>query len=131
MSAYMVSKEHIDAIVATALYGPADNARPGGYGQTRWYGVSFGDQPQKLNDSNAGELGDMLVRENLSSIHYRYPDTVTDPEITPGPNDKYWLQEYRLPPRTKPLTIVQCCKALACYEYQCCCLLYTSPSPRD
>lgn len=122
MSAFMVSKEHIDALVATALHGPRDNSKPGGYGQGRWFAPYFGDEPtaQQLTIQNASELGDMLVKENLSSIHYRYPDTINNPENTPGPCEAYWMVDYVFPPQTKALSIVQCCKALACYEYQSC-----------
>lgn len=123
MSAFMVSKEHIDALVATALHGPTDNGKPGGYGQRRWYppiSPTACGQEQPVRAENASELGDLLVKENLSSIHYRYPDTIDNPDSTPGPCEQYWLTEYAFPPRTKALTIVQACKALAGYEYQAC-----------
>jgi hypothetical protein len=122
MSAYMVSKEHIDAIVATAVHGPSDNGKPGGYGQRRWYPLHIEEDGEQfpVTVETASRLGEMLVKENLSSIHYRYPDTITNPDSTPGPIAQYWLTEYKFPQRTKPLTIVQACKALAGYEYQSC-----------
>jgi hypothetical protein len=118
----MVSKEHIDRLIATALHGPTDNATPSGYGQHRWSAPRFGADHTELRegDGSASLLGDMLVRENLSSIHYRYPDTITSPDNTPGPIDQYWLTEYAFQVDAKPLTIAQAAKALACYKYQSC-----------
>lgn len=120
MSAYMVSKEHIDALVATAVYGPTDNARPAGYGQTRWYAIYFDNPSRRLDYESASIAGEILVKENLSSIHTRYPDTLTNPDNTPGPCEQYWLTEYAFPRDAKRLTTIQALKALACYEYQSC-----------
>lgn len=78
MSAYMLDKAEIDQIVETAIYGPADAAT--------W--TVF------MKAELADDIGDLLIRENLSSIHYRYPDTQTSPENTPGPCNLYWLQPY-------------------------------------
>lgn len=123
MSAFMVSKEHIDRLVATALHGPTDNAKPGGYGQRRWHPISVTNDFQRfevIDTETASRLGEMLVKENLSSIHSRYPDTIDNPENTPGPCEQYWLHEYTFPPQTKSLSVVQAFKAISCYEYQSC-----------
>lgn len=121
MSAFMVSREHIDAMVATAIDGPID-----GPGIGRWHDMVRwnlrqipGMIPEDYSESEH-LLGEMLVKENLSSIHARYPDTITNPDATPEPIDQYWLQEYKLPNGTKRLTVVQMLKALDCYEYQSC-----------
>ncbi len=66
------------------------------------------------------ELGDMLVKENLSSIHSRYPDTLTDPAGTPGPIKQYWLQPYEFRTPKRKMSVVEALKALDCYEYQSC-----------
>jgi len=120
MSAFMVSKTHIDSLIATAVYGPTDNGKPGGYGQQRWYGIYFSNPSRKLDYESASMAGEMLVKENLSSIHSRYPDTLTNPDNTPGPCDQYWLSEYAFPRDAKRLTVVQALKAIRCYEYQSC-----------
>lgn len=106
MSAFMVSKSHIDAIVATALHGP-----------TGVYRSEWGCNPP-FPDANA--VGEMLVKENLSSIHARYPDTLTNPEATPGPIDQYWLREYRFTEPAHALQAIAAIKLLDCYEYQSC-----------
>lgn len=120
MSAFMVSKAHIDAIVATAIEGPSDGVKGGGYGQANWYSIYFDNPSRKLDYESAHVLGEMLVKENLSSIHSRYPDTIDNPDDTPGPIEQYWLEQYKFPIHTKPLTVVQALKAIHCYEYQSC-----------
>lgn len=113
MSAFMVSKEHIDALVETALFGPT------GLQCGTWFVPYFGKPSKKLYPENASELGEMLVKENLSSIHFRYPDTVTNPDNTPGPIEQYWLTEYQFH-GGKHLSIIEALKAIRCYEYQSC-----------
>jgi len=122
MSAYMVSKEHIDAIVYAAYEGPKDNGRPSGYGRQTWYRPGFkgNNGENQVDFHNLDELGKLLVKENLSSIHARYPDTIADPKHTPGPCDQYWLQPYTWTRPTRRLNAVEALKALACYEYQSC-----------
>src|ERR1700746_2319525 len=113
MSAWMVSKTHIDLIVATAFRGPKN--APRGWSQMRPY---FADH--QLSVEALDRLGEELVKENLSSIHSRYPDTVSNPEGVPGPIAQYWLEEYIFPDSTPALTAVEALKALDCYEYQSC-----------
>lgn len=62
MSAWIVSKTHIDALVHAGI--DAEIIRP----------------------NEADDFGRMLWRENLASIHYRYPDTAEDGGY-PGPID--------------------------------------------
>lgn len=118
MSAFMLDKAHIDALVATALHGPQEISFP----SNRWYTLEFGlDYRQlKSEDDSANILGELLVKENLSSILYRYPDTEKNPDDMPGPADSYWSKSYKFPPNTKRLTIIQALKAIQCYEYQSC-----------
>jgi hypothetical protein len=120
MSAYMLDKAHIDALVATALDGPTDI--PVQSGQWNCYTPRFGEDCRKLqyNDNSADVLGELLVKENLSSILSRYPDCAEDPSNLPGPADSYWSAPYHFPIGTKRLTIVQALKAIDCYEYQSC-----------
>lgn len=117
MSAFMVSKTHIDSMVATALHGPiGEHERY----SSDWMSYSPKYCPRWDEDDS---LGDMLVEENLSSIHYRYPDTVENPEDTPGPLEQYWLEDYKFPVskiEQLRMTIPQAFKAIDCYEYQSC-----------
>ena len=118
MSAFMVSKEHIDALIAIIARGPK------GYNPHRWGDFMMWSRIADLSsvtiDEQLNELGDLLVRENLSSILHRYPDTIADPDSTPGPREAYYLQLYRFQmPRRMP-TIVEALKLISCYEYQSC-----------
>jgi hypothetical protein len=71
MSAFIVSKVHVDALVAVAVFGPT------GCRAANWRGPYFGNPSRQATYCIASEIGEMLVKENLSSIHYRYPDTST------------------------------------------------------
>jgi hypothetical protein len=116
MSAYMVSKEHIDILVMTAIYGPAEASD-----RNRWYpahGYSIAVSPQ-----TADELGAALIAENLASIHARYPDTITNPQNTPGPAVRYWESAYKFPKVGhigKPLPALDAIGAVRSYTYQSC-----------
>lgn len=114
MSAWMVSKKHIDTLVQLALYGPAELPA----NQT-WYVPRLAGGRSVTADA----LGELLTKENLASIHSRYPDTLTNPDNTPGPHEHYWLVPYVFPDALhigKHLTAVAGIKAIVCYEYQSC-----------
>lgn len=133
MSAFVVSKEHIDAMVDSGL-------RRGPYGPLRW---SHNGERFELTQETASTVGSMLWTENVTSVEYRY--SPPDREVIYGEGwesdagfdlpGKYqleliapsvepievpeWLSEYRFqsrPPR-KPIEIL---KAIDCYEYQSC-----------
>lgn len=115
MSAFMQDKAHIDALVALAVRGPSGvEVNPG----TAWYGPYF--DGKRADHAEADAIGTMLVRENLASIHYRYPDTIDAREGTPGPNRRYWETDYVWPFGTPRLTAIQGLAALDGYEYQAC-----------
>jgi hypothetical protein len=117
MSAFMVSKSHIDALVHAAYFGPRGVRglpQSGHWCKPQFKGChNWGFE--QMND-----VGEMLIRENLSCIHARYPDTLTDPEGTPGPIAQYWLQPYEHETPTRKMGVVEALKALDCYEYQSC-----------
>jgi len=118
MSAFMVSRAHIDAIVAVAVFGPSRCAA------SNWRGPYFGNPSRRATYCIASEIGEMLVKENLSSIHHLYSDTATNPTTTPGPIEQYWLAPYVFPcaalkPRKLP-DALQTLKLITCYEYQSC-----------
>lgn len=105
MSAFVVGTDHIDYLVQAAIcYGR------GGY-------VSYGQRRVGLDI--ADEVGADLLRENILSVMYRYPDSAVDnlpgPIPTPRP-DEYRYHEGGLP-KLEPVQVLQ---AIACYGYQSC-----------
>ena len=122
MSAYMLSRCHIDYLI-TAAAGPGRDHD----GPLRWRAGSpaashrlgrSGDDPTRV--------GRMLWAENWASVSYRYPDVLTGgsipreaPDFT-GPRE---LADYRNRPyysgqmSPPPVKIL---KAIAGYEYQSC-----------
>ena len=113
MSAWIVSKRHIDALITVAQAGPTDRQpRHPGNG---WSQVSFsGLHPYADQDA----IGAALWLENHHSVAYRYPNDA-DGDL-PGPRalTLEWIEQYRFEPR--PCTIVEAFKACDCYEYQSC-----------
>lgn len=116
MSAYIVSIEHIDALVRVALSGAKDgeggmpgdrltwsidSAQPWSRENVRelvpyeGFGTNF--QPMSPD-----EFGDMLIRENARSVIGRYPDTLEGGTM-PGPVDEYWTAPYQYPDGVKPM----------------------------
>lgn len=89
MSAYLVSAENIDALVAGArqyLDRPGTTATWYTDAGTRYefrLGVSDSETADGVYNKNT--LGRMLWAENLASINYRYPDTIENPDNMPGP----------------------------------------------
>ena len=138
MSACMVDREHIDALVECAIWGPSNRPggsypgggwRSGGAG-LRWWAVdAITLRHLPLNElervrreaqpDNADAVGAMLIAENLASVHYRYPDTV-DGGSVPGPTDPYWERPYAFRHVHPAPTAVEGLKLLDCYAYQAC-----------
>ena len=133
MSAYIVSKRHIDAMVGAGL-----SASP--YGELRW---RHRDEWHELSHENATEVGAMLWAENETSVSYRYsppgreyyygehaaemepleelPGGRVSEEIAPGVVVEMpeWAEPYRYS-AIHPLPAVAVLKAIDCYEYQSC-----------
>lgn len=135
MSAFVVDKAHIDALVAAGLGYKR-------YGEMSWY--HDGDRHDlKLNTADA--VGQMLWSENVTSVEYRYsPESreniygeafgdqtpVTDLPgnyqleiIAPGVEPievPQWSSEYRYPFETRVRKPVEILKAISCLEYQSC-----------
>ena len=110
MSAFVLGKVHIDALLTAAvdadLYIYHDN------------------QPTKVAFDNADEIGARLVAENVASVRGRYPDIPDSLDDMPGPIDnEYALAatrgEYHFA-RTQDFTPGQLLAAVTCYEYQSC-----------
>lgn len=117
MSAWIVSKLHIDVVVQALTQG------------------------EIVVDRTADEVGQALWQENLNSIHYRYEDTAETHSDYPGPVSfkgpktvaayryapptpgrlkvAYNHQYYRLAPGEE-ITLDALLKVVGCYEYQTC-----------
>lgn len=138
MSAYMVEKAHIDALVRVALEGPQDGA----YGrphESSWplswtvldsselWGVRshalvrFDGLRSRETDRTPDQLGALLIAENRRSIEARYPDTLEDWSGAPGPLVQDYQDAYEYDGESVPrLTIAQAFKACNGYSYQAC-----------
>lgn len=126
MSAFIVDREHIDALVTLAIKGPSGGAVSP---DTAWHGVRWYRDVTNMSladivradYSNADTLGQMLWTENVRSIHARYPDTL-EGGTYPGPVDfsPEQVMSYVWPMRGQRLTAVGGLKALDGYEYQTC-----------
>jgi hypothetical protein len=136
MSAYMVDREHIDALVELVVFGPGNRpvGHPGGgwrsSGPVRWWTVDaatlrkaawddLDDLRRRADPTVADATGAMLIAANLASIHHRYPDT-RDGGAVPGPALAYWDEPYVARFVHPAPTAVEGLKLLDCYEYQAC-----------
>jgi len=104
MSAFVVSDNHIDALVTVAIFGVS--------GRTATSGMWCG--PYVFNNRasvySADRLGAMLLNENVLSVQARYP------------NDSVQVTKYTYPlGNTTPyMSAVAALKLVKCYEYQAC-----------
>jgi|SRR6185369_4309213 len=106
MSAFIVSKATIDAIVTFAA------AHRSVAPQVLHY--------EKINGVAAEtKLGRMLLEENERSIRYRYPQT-TGPSDMPGPVDYDGAERYFYAKRFEPIAAIEIVKLCDCLEYQSC-----------
>jgi len=114
MSAYIVDKTHILYLLAAAQSRVIGR----GYGPMRWYWNNeshFIGSPER----DACDVGNMLWRENMKSVGYRYEGESS--ATLPGPNDPSSVIEARdLRHVWNHIDPVQVLKACDCYEYQSC-----------
>jgi hypothetical protein len=129
VSAFVVNKEHIDALVSVALTGPAGLAvEPGYWPRPFRYYAGRGETVAEMQDlrrdvrlEGATDLGRMLWGTNALSVRKRYPD-LYDGGDYPGPVGftLRWVDDYRyVRPRVQP-TAVEALKLVDCFEYQSC-----------
>lgn len=113
MSAFVVSKEHIDYLVHAARM---DGYYPG----CSAVDYAYGTEDQLNPRTNADAIGRALWAENVRSVMHRYPDAT--PDRVPGhcDMDHESVTMYRCSPLTAPIVPVAVLKALDCYEYQSC-----------
>lgn len=121
MSAFVVSKEHIQAMVRLAHTGPRDGR--GGWNLSRFSYFHEGTLHRADGEGDVMEglsrTMDMLVTENVRSVMHRYPDTIESGNL-PGPIDHYWETPLRYSLQSKAPTAVEGLKLIQCYEYQSC-----------
>lgn len=125
MSAWMVSKEHIDLLVDVAITGPRSDRAVSP--DSAWHRVSWRRDSEDWrsgvqlgSDVTPDELGEMLTLENLRSINYRYPDTFGNAEDTPRDGEVFWPEPYRFERHGYTMTPAEALNAIDCYEYQAC-----------
>ena len=109
MSAFMLDKLHIDALVA----GDIDS-------RSARFDMDNGGRALALDQLAADNVGQMLVDANLCSVQARYPDSETNHAFVPGPDDAYYMEPYRFQAPPAQLTALELLSAFACYEYQAC-----------
>ena len=103
MSAWIVSKAHIDAMLRFAIQ----------------HKVSMYADGRRLDPAaEPDQIGQALVRECVESVRYRYQDD-TD-ETLPGPVDLYWRQPYIYEPRGRMPTLPEALSLVLSYDYQSC-----------
>ncbi len=114
MSAYVVNKRHIDALVTGALEcGQRDRSR------FSWYHEGQRHEVEDITES-AASLGALLWRENVKSVQARYPESASDDLPRPSGFDADEAAFYRFEPLAESLTMVELLKAVHGYEYQTC-----------
>lgn len=120
MSAWIVSKTHIDLLVTAGL------EYRGHHDWLSWWHEGSGKRYQLLHNLRH-DVGQMLWAENLASVASRYPDD--DDGERPGPIDfrdadvlTYRHEEVpglnHVAQRVHGIAVVA--KAISCYEYQSC-----------
>lgn len=120
MSAYIVSKAHIDALVTVAI-----DMRGQGSPDFDFYD---GTTRVKVTTMNASEIGAMLVGTCVESVSYRYPDDDVQAGELPGPADAYYLHPYEYL-RTREFIPAEVRDLVRGYEYQSCEHPGWAPSP--
>lgn len=116
MSAFVVSKSHIDALILLGLRLPYPTASP-----LRWSrSYDKWDTPTtcQLTHETLHAVGQMLVECCVESVTARYKDSAH--EGLPGPCDEYYKRLYQWEAVTVTPTAVQGLKLISCYEYQSC-----------
>lgn len=138
MSAFIVGKDHIDALVGLTLYGPKDaescwegprwaqgDPRVIPWNEQLWreVGATTGSSVSVVSPD---ECGAMLLAANIESIQARYPDTVAVLENAPGTIGEVerWAEDgpeaYEFDRLTKRYSAVAGLKLIDCFEYQAC-----------
>lgn len=103
MSAFMVDKTHIDALLTAGMHRAYTNYGPLGY----LNGEAYGGGRVELTRETADRMGAMLLAENQRSVNHRYSEDEIEEIYTFTRMEGY----------PHPLVIL---RAISCYEYQSC-----------
>lgn len=108
MSAFIVGKEHINAMITAGL-----SVR---YKPLRWF---HDGKWHELTFDTADQVGQMLLDENVKSVSYLYSeDDITN---LPGKTDAEWLIPFKYHPIAgDQMPALWAIKITGCYEYQSC-----------
>jgi len=131
MSAFIVSKAHIDALVDAAIASQSDRLSWydtditglwGDCGSYEEYSAILASHRHEATIEEVDRIGRMLWGENLKSVQARYPDDASGDR--PGPigltDDDIESYTHGLFYMRRPLPAVAVLKAINCYEYQSC-----------
>jgi len=113
MSAFVLNKSHINAIIQAGL-----NVQ---HKPFTWYHKNETGELEhhQLTSDNADQIGQMLLDECVHSVQYRYEDSDSIANL-PGPSNAEWLIPFVWKPFVKTATPVETIKNIRCYEYQSC-----------
>lgn len=112
MSAWIVSKEHVDLLVTAGLMFPQ-------HGNLRWSTEPDTHKPTELERENATDAVRMLWLENFASVDHAYGDE-DDRELPGADVTLPQIQRAVFRPINGTLDPVVVLKALQSYEYQSC-----------
>lgn len=118
MSAFVVSRDHIDALVKGGL---KPHPQIQGYPLRWWKTAEYDGCWAELSAQTADEVGQMLTDECVRSVSHRYQDNGDLPGCYPNGEADY-LAAYHYPGGMGyvELSPVQVLKLINCYEYQSC-----------
>jgi hypothetical protein len=107
MSAFIVSRAHIDALVTAAVFGVAECDLSNGF-QSPYF------QGRRLETAKVHALGNCLWHENHVSVWHRYPGDARHEchYVYPTKNGRFAVPQL--------LPVVTVLKQIQCYEYQSC-----------
>lgn len=135
MSAFIVDKIHIDLMIRAALRASDGTGPRMGAGFRFWRTDENGDyagwlelhpHAESMEASDycepltPSQVGQLLVNENVFSVHHRYPDTDPNEGDLPGPCDAYYMGPYVYTDPRRDLTAGEVFKAIDCLDYQSC-----------
>lgn len=125
MSAFLVSKKHIDYIVSAAHFWSKGNVGrylPRDGGVRACDSIGRGKDPIPFEDFGNTDVGRLLWRENLISVAHRYARTDGDTRGSTIEIDAYkhaWVTDPSVTDGKGP-DAVKVIKSIQCLEYQSC-----------
>lgn len=129
MSAYVVSDDHIDALLRAGLvtrsglrWQAPESREESDYERGEVWGATAVENAQRvrrdLTTDTCNETGRMLLMENVRSVAHRYDETIEEahPEILTA----VFPASRVMGAKVMHYTPVQVLKLISCYEYQSC-----------